>query len=92
LRGGRPVQPLRAAAWVALLAHVAFGVFPYALTGLLAPPWGVAVVYGFWVALLGLGLLLFRVRPAWSLAVPFAALIGWIVILSIGNVWFGWTA
>jgi hypothetical protein len=70
--------------------HVAIGFF-YAASGLLAPLWGVAVLWLIW---LGLAVLMWRwrSRPFVVLAIPFVAAGIWWAVISLGDVLLGWTA
>lgn len=81
----------RAGTWVALGLHVAVGIFPFSATGLIAPPWGWAVVFAWWLALF---IVAWRWRPrnSWSaLIIPVVAVVGWFAIISLGEALFGWT-
>ncbi|HET7847226.1 MAG TPA: hypothetical protein VFL72_07005 [Acidimicrobiia bacterium] len=77
---------------IGLILYTATGVFPYAASGLVAPLWGIAVLYFGW----GIGffstILLYRRRSAWALAMPVAALAFWWIAVSIGEAAFDWTA
>lgn len=73
------------------LLHV-LAAFPYAMTGLVAPPWGVALLWSIWLALLGVAVALWRTRPAAVLVVPVAAIVVWFGVLAIGDVALRWTA
>ncbi len=77
---------------VGLVLYVATGVFPYAASGLVAPLWGIAVLYVGWLLGLWLTIRLYQRRSAWALAMPIAALAFWWVVLTIGESVFGWTA
>lgn len=68
------------------------GVLPYAGSGLVAPPWGVALLWLLWAALLGLAVVLFR-RGSWLVLLPApAALALWALVVTLGDVLLGWTA
>ena len=72
--------------------HLAIGVVPYLLTGLVAPPAG---VYGLAVVWLALFAAVWRWRPRqpWLLLlVPAAAIVLWVAVVSAGDAWLGWTA
>jgi hypothetical protein len=96
---GRPAAPTSGlrrwgpvvAAAAAAGAHLAVGVL-YAASGLLAPGWAVAVL-GVWWLLLGGGLLVLGARRSLlTLAVPVVAVVSWILVISAGGAWLGWTA
>lgn len=87
VRWGRPI-----ARWGGLALHVALGVFPFAFTGLLAPPWAVAVVAVWWLFLAGIAWRLHRRSPWLVPLVPLAALAGWVALLAIGDFFLGWVA
>lgn len=82
----------RVAAWLGLLLHAVVGVVPYAGSGLLAPTWGVALLWASWVLLLGAWVLLRRRRPWLAAAVPVVALAWWLAVVTIGDLAAGWTA
>jgi len=77
--------------WVGLAAHLVMG-FYYAVSGLLAPLWAVAGLLVIWVILLVVGLRLRNRRPWWMLAVPVADLVIWLIVITAGEVFLGWTA
>ena len=82
----------RILALIGLILYIATGVFPYAASGLVAPLWGIAVLYFGW----GIGffstILLYRRRSPWALAMPVVALAFWWVVISLGEAAFDWTA
>lgn len=78
--------------WVAAGLHVLIGFFPYAASGVMAPPAGLVVLGLVW---LGLFLVVLRWRPRtiWLLlAVPPVAVAVWFVIMQVGDSLLGWTA
>jgi hypothetical protein len=78
--------------WVGLALHVLVGFFPYGASGLVAPLYGMVVLYLVWTALL---VLAWRWRPAnpWAvLLVPLVAVALWFAFLSLGEAVFNWTA
>ena len=88
---GTTLDKVFAAAGIVL--HLVAGVFPFAASGLIAPLWGVVVLYLWWLALLAVAIRLVRTRR-WRLvlAVPFAAVAGWFALMSLGGAVLGWTA
>lgn len=74
-----------------LLLYLAAGI-PYAVSGLVAPPAGVALLWVLWVAGLAVAIRLFRARSPWIFAMPFAALAMWWVTLTVGDIFLGWVA
>lgn len=77
---------------VAVGMHLVAGV-PYAATGLLAPGWAVAVLAVWWLVLAGVLLLLaLRGNPWWTLVVPVAAMVTWVLAVMAGGAWLGWNA
>lgn len=81
-----------AARWGGLGLHVAIGVFPFASTGLLAPPWAVGVVAVWWTVLAVLAWRLGRRSPWLVPLVPLGALAGWFAFLTFGDLALGWVA
>jgi hypothetical protein len=67
-------------------------VFPFAASGLVAPLWGIVVLYVGWLIGLWVTIRLFRSRSLWTLAMPVVALAFWWVVLTIGESAFDWTA
>lgn len=84
--------PRKWPAWVGFFAHLVLGVFPYAMTGLLAPISGVAVAYVGWFALLFLALRWWNKTPMRVLLIPVFAIVWWFVLLAFGDFVLGWTA
>ena len=89
----RPVE------WTAVIAglvlHLAIGVVPFAASGLVAPLWGVVVLFVWWAVMLGVAVRLVRAQPRRPLLVPLVpvvALVGWFAFMSFGGAVLGWTA
>jgi hypothetical protein len=61
-------------------------------SGLLAPLWGVAFLYGLWLACAALLIFTARRQPLLAPFVPVANAVLWWATLTVGDVWFGWTA
>jgi len=80
------------AAWLGFFVHLALGVFPFAMTGLLAPIYGVAIAYVGWFGLLFLALKLWNRAPVRVLLVPVLAVAWWFALLAFGDFVLGWTA
>lgn len=76
---------------VAVAAHLVVGVFPYAGSGLVAPVYGVAVLWAAWAAL-AVMLWRLRARPTRAILVPPAALLAWVAVVGLGDALLGWTA
>lgn len=79
------------AGWAGLLGHLAM-LFWYAGTGLVAPPWAVAVLLGVWLALLVVGVVGLRRRPAPVLLLPILDLTIWTAAITAGEAFLDWTA
>lgn len=82
----------RIVALVGLILYLVTGVFPYVASGLVAPLWGIAVLWTGWLVGLWLTIRMFRARSVWTLAMPVAALAFWWVVITLGENLFGWTA
>ncbi len=82
----------RVLALVGLILYLVTGVFPYLASGLVAPLWGIAVLWAGWLVGLWLTIRLFRARSPWTLAMPVAALAFWWVVITLGENLFDWTA
>ncbi len=77
--------------WAGLLLHVAAG-FPYLVSGLVAPLYGVLFLWALWGALLVVALRLRVQRPAWTPLVPVAALALLQAVMILGGAAFDWQA
>ena len=88
----RPGAARRALPAVAVVAHLAVGVLPYAASGLVAPPAGVGLLWLSWLVLLVAVVVLARRRRLLALAVPAVALLWWVLVVTAGDLLLGWTA
>ncbi len=82
----------RVLALIGLILYVVTGVFPYLASGLVAPLWGIAVLYAGWLVGLWVTIQLFRRASPWALAMQVAAVAFWWLVVSLGESVFGWTA
>ena len=82
----------RVVAWIGLSLHIAIAVFPFSASGLLAPLYGIALVYLGWALGLFGVIRWWRSTPKAVLLMPFAALVWWFAVMSIGGAVLGWTA
>lgn len=64
----------------------------YLISGLLAPPYAVGILAAIWVLLLIAGIRIRRRRPWLVLAIPFIGLAIWFAVITLGDVFLGWTA
>lgn len=80
------------ARWVGLALQVGIGAFPVAATGLLAPPWAVAVVALGWAFGLVVAWRIGRTRPTATPLVPAATVVLWFAFMTFGDVVLGWVA
>jgi hypothetical protein len=87
---GQPPVWQVATGWLALVLHVLVG-YPYLVSGLVAPAYGVAVLIAIWTGLLVLLLRLRSGRPLLALLVPPAALAVWYAVLALGGSLLGWS-
>jgi hypothetical protein len=81
----------RAAAGVGI-AGMAFDLWFYLASGLVAPPWAVGVLLALWALMLVLSIRWFRRRPFVVLAMPLVAAAVWLAVIGAGGAWLGWTA
>ena len=89
----RPIEePKKWPAWVGFFLHLVVGVFPYAASGLLAPLYGVAILYVGWFVLLFVALKWWNRAPFRVLLVPAIALAWWFALLTFGELVIGWQA
>ena len=78
--------------WVALALLVVIGFFPYGASGLVAPLYGLVLLFVVWAALLAV-VLRWKPEPRWwLLLVPVVAVAIWFAIITAGELWFDWTA
>ena len=70
---------------IGLILYIGTGVFPYLASGLVAPLWGIAVLYAGWLVGLWLTIRLFRRGSAWALAMQVAAVAFWWVVVTMGE-------
>ena len=92
---GTPIEPEvrgKWAAWVGFLLHLVIGVFPYGASGLLAPLYGIAIVYVGWFVALFFILKLWNRKPYLVLLIPVIDIVWWIVLMYGGELVFGWQA
>lgn len=61
-------------------------------SGLIAPPWGVAVLIGVWVVLTVWGLRRWRSGPRFTIGIPLLMVAFWFAFLTFGDLVLGWTA
>ena len=87
-----PEVPGKWAAWLGFFLHLVIGVFPYSASGLLAPLYGIAIVYVGWFVALFFILKLWNRKPYLVLLIPVIDIVWWIVVMFVGEGIFGWTA
>ena len=66
--------------------------FLYAVSGLLAPWYGVVLLMLIWVVLFVVATRWWTPHPRRTLLIPLVALVVWFVVLTVGEVLFDWTA
>lgn len=81
----------RVAGWAGLVLH-GLAAVPFLFSGLVAPLWGVAILWVIWIALLGVALRLRVAAPWWTLAVAPVAVVLLVLVVSLGDAVLGWTA
>lgn len=74
-----------------LVLFVGVGFF-YAFAGLLAPLWGVAVLWAIWIGLAVLMVRWWRGNPWKVFAIPYVAGAVWGAVLYLGETLLDWTA
>lgn len=80
------------ASWVGFFLHLLIGIFPFGASGLLAPLYGIAIVYMGWFVALFFILKLWNHKPYLVLLIPVLDIVWWIVVMYGGELIFGWTA
>jgi hypothetical protein len=66
--------------------------FLYAVSGLLAPWYGVVLLMLIWLVLFVVACRWWTPHPRRTLLVPLVALVVWFAVLLLGEALFGWTA
>ena len=78
---------------VGIVLHLVIGAVPFAVSGLVAPLWGVVVLWAFWLLMLGLAVWpVRRQRPLLVPLVPAVSLAVWFAVMGFGGAVLGWTA
>jgi hypothetical protein len=85
------MQLRRSGPWVGITGLVVVLWF-YVTSGLVAPWWAVALLVAAWVGMLVLSIRWATSRPYVVLAMPLAALVLWVVVMSAGGMLLGWSA
>jgi hypothetical protein len=80
-----------AVGWVGIVLHLLVG-FPFLVSGLVAPGYGVIALWVVWAVLLAVALRVRARRPVWTPAVPVAAFGLWQGAIAAGGAWLGWQA
>lgn len=78
-----------AVGWLGLVAHAAVG-WLYLASGLVAPGYGVLLLWALWVILLVIAIRLLRARPVWTPVIPATAAGLWLLVMYLGEVLLGW--
>jgi len=82
--------PRRSTLVLTLVLHL-LALWPYAVSGLVAPAWGVAALLVLWV-LLGVGAVAVHRRwGAVAAVVPLVAVLAWVGLITLGGTLLGWT-
>ncbi len=89
LSAGQQPGWARALGWVGVVLHVV-AAFPYLVSGLVAPLYGIAFLWVLWAALLVVALRLRVQRPAWTPLVPVTAVALWQGVMLLGGALLGW--
>ena len=88
----RPRQ-VRASPWPFVgMGGMAVVFFLYAASGLVAPPWAVAVLLVFWAALLLVAFRWWTPHPKRLIALPLVAAVVWVAAISAGGFLLDWSA
>ena len=87
-----PEVPGKWASWLGFFLHLVIGVFPFGASGLLAPLYGIAIVYIGWFAGLFFILKLWNKRPYLVLLIPVIDIAWWFAVMFAGDLILGWTA
>ena len=80
------------AAWVGFFLHLVVAVFPFGAAGLVAPLYGIGILYAGWLGLLAVALARWNKHPLQLLLLPVVDIAWMILLLTLGDVLLGWTA
>lgn len=80
------------AAWVGFFLHLLVAVFPFSAAGLVAPLYGIAILYAGWLGFLALALVRWNKHPLQLLLLPVLDIAWMILLVSAGGLLLGWTA
>lgn len=86
----RERRPRPATAALTAALHL-FALWPYAISGLVAPGWGVAALLGVWALLGAAAIPIHRRWGVVSALVPLVAVVIWFGLLTVGEAVLGWT-
>jgi hypothetical protein len=82
--------PRRSTAVLTGALHL-LALWPYAISGLVAPSWGVAALLGVWALLGAAAVALHRRWGAVAAVMPLVAVAMWFGLLTLGEAVLGWT-
>lgn len=86
-----PLAVRGAARWLGLLLFVVAS-WLYAVSGLIAPIWGVGLLWAIWLGFLSILIKVWRSSPWKVLAVPIVAYVTWATVMLVGEFVLNWTA
>ncbi len=90
---GRRPRTVRASPWPFVgMAGLACTLFLYAVSGLVAPWWGVLGLVAVWLVIFAMGCRWWTRHPARVAVLPLVALAVWFAVVSAGGAWLGWNA
>jgi len=75
--------------WIGIAAHLVVG-YLYLASGLVAPTYGIIILWVIWAALLALAIVMLRRSPAWTLLIPLVALGVLYGGIALGESLLGW--
>ena len=84
-------RPRRSTAVLTAVLHL-LALWPYAVSGLLAPGWAVVALLVVWTLLGAVAVVLHRRWGAVSALVPLVAVVVWLALVTLGGELLGWTA
>ncbi len=87
----RTALPARVAAYLGIVVHLLL-VVPLLFMGIVAPLWGVGILLAVWLLLLLFAIRLLRRNPQLVLLVPVLMIAFTIGLLTVGDLYLGWTA
>ena len=77
--------------WIGVVLFLGFSFF-YAAAGLVAPLWGIGVLWAFWLVMVVSVVRRWRAEPWFPLTAAVILVLFWVALLLMGEFFLGWSA